>query len=181
MSKNTKLSPKQLTYSAVALALAVVCSMIKFANLPMGGSATLCSMLFVVLIGYWFGPYVGLSAACAYGLLQFIIEPYFYTLPQMLLDYVLAFGALGLSGFFSNKKYGLPIGYCVSVLGRYLFTVISGVIFFGAYAPEGTPAIVYSLGYNASYIVPEAVITLVILSVPAVSKALTNIKKNALS
>ena len=181
MDKITKLSTKQLTYSAVALALAVVCSMIKFANLPMGGSATLCSMLFIVLIGYWFGPFVGLTGACAYGLLQFIIEPYFYTLPQMLLDYVFAFGALGLSGFFSSKKHGLQIGYLIGVFGRYVFTVISGVVFFGAYAPEGTPAILYSLGYNATYIVPEAIVTLIIISIPAVAKALGIVKKNALS
>ena len=181
MDKIKRLTTKQLTYSAVALALAVVCSMIKFANLPMGGSATLCSMLFIVLIGYWFGPFVGLTSACAYGLLQFIIEPYFYTLPQMLIDYPLAFGALGLAGFFSGKKHGLQIGYIAGVVGRYIFTVISGVVFFGAYAPEGTPATVYSLGYNATYIVPEAIVTLIIISIPAVAKALGTVKKNALA
>lgn len=176
-----KLTTKQLTYSAVALALAMVCSMIKFANLPMGGSVTLCSMLFIVLIGYWFGPYVGLTTAFAYGLLQFVVEPIFYTLPQMLIDYPLAFGALGLAGFFAGKKHGLQIGYLVGVIGRYIFAVISGFVFFGAYAPEGTPAIVYSLGYNATYIVPEAVITLIIISIPAVSKALAQVKKRALA
>ena len=176
-----KLTTKQLTYSAVALALAMVCSMIKFANLPMGGSVTLCSMLFIVLIGYWFGPYVGLTTAFAYGLLQFVVEPIFYTLPQMLIDYPLAFGALGLAGFFAGKKHGLQLGYLVGVIGRYIFAVISGVVFFGAYAPDGTPAIVYSLGYNATYIVPEAVITLIIISIPAVSKALAQVKKRALS
>lgn len=177
----TKLTTKQLTYSAVALALAMVCSMIKFANLPMGGSCTLCSMLFIVLIGYWFGPYVGLTAGFAYGLLQFIIEPIFYTLPQMLIDYPLAFGALGLSGFFAGKKNGLQLGYLTGVTGRYIFSIISGVIFFGSYAPEGTPALLYSLGYNATYIVPEAIITLIVLSIPAVTKALGQIRKNALS
>ena len=50
--KKTILTTKQLVYSAVAIALAVVCSMIKFANLPMGGSVTLFSMLFIALIGY---------------------------------------------------------------------------------------------------------------------------------
>lgn len=177
----TKLTTRQLTFSAVALALAMVCSMIKFANLPMGGSVTLCSMLFIVLIGYWYGPYVGLTAAFAYGLLQFVTEPIFYTLPQMLIDYPLAFGALGLAGFFAGKKHGLQIGYLAGILGRYIFSVISGVVFFGAYAPEGTPAIVYSLGYNATYIVPEAILTLVIISIPAVSKALAQIKKTALA
>ena len=177
----TTLTTKQLTYSAVALALAMVCSMIKFANLPMGGSCTLCSMLFIALIGNWYGPYVGLTTGFAYGLLQFIIEPIFYTLPQMLIDYPLAFGALGLAGFFAGKKHGLQIGYITGVIGRYIFAVLSGVIFFGAYAPEGTPAIIYSLGYNATYLIPEAFITLIIISIPAVNKALGTVKKNALS
>ena len=44
--------------------------------------------------------------AVAYGLVQFVLEPIFYTIPQMLLDYPLAFGALGLAGFFNKKKVG---------------------------------------------------------------------------
>lgn len=177
--KRAALTTKQLVYSAVAIALAVVCSMIKFANLPMGGSITLFSMLFIALIGYWYGPYVGLMTAVAYGLVQFVMEPIFYTLPQMLLDYPLAFGALGIAGFFTNKKHGLQIGYVAGVFGRYVFSVISGVVFFGAYAPEGTPAILYSLGYNATYIVPEAIATLVIISLPPVAKALAQVKKSS--
>ncbi len=179
--KKAKLTTRQLVFSAAAIALAMVCSLIKFADLPMGGSVTLFSMLFIVLIGYWYGPYVGIMTAVAYGLLQFVTEPIFYTLPQMLIDYPCAFGALGLSGFFSGKKHGLLSGYIAGVLGRYLFAVISGVVFFGAYAPEGTPAILYSLGYNASYLVPEAILTLVIISIPPVAHALAEVKKQALT
>ena len=113
-----KLSTKQLVFSAVAMALGTVTSMIKLFHLPMGGSITLFSMLFIVLIGYWYGPYVGLMTAVAYGLVQFVMEPIFYTVPQMILDYPLAFGALGLAGFFANKKHGLQISYIVSVIGR---------------------------------------------------------------
>jgi thiamine transporter len=174
-----KLTTKKIVYSAAALALAMVCSMIKFANLPMGGSVTLFSMLFVTLIGYWYGPRVGLITGVAYGLLQFIIEPYFYTLPQVLLDYPLAFGALGLSGFFYQKKHGLQIGYIAGVVGRYIFSTISGFVFFGSYAPEGTPAIIYSLTYNATYILPEAIITLIFISIPPVTKALNYVKRQA--
>ena len=184
LQKNTsalKFTTQQLVTCAVALALAYVTSYIKIFKLPFGGSVTLFSMLFIVLIGYWYGPYVGLMTAVAYGLVQFVMEPIFYTVPQMILDYPLAFGALGLAGFFANKKHGLQIGYIVAVFGRYVFAVISGVVFFGAYAPEGTPAIVYSLTYNATYIVPEAIATLIVISLPPVAKALAQVKKNALS
>lgn len=175
----TALTTRQLVYSAAAIALASVCSMIKPFELPMGGSVTLFSMLFIVLIAYWYGPYVGIMTGVAYGLVQFVMEPIFYTIPQMLLDYPIAFGALGLAGFFHKKKWGLQIGYIVGVFGRFVFSTISGVVFFYAYAPEGMNPLLYSLGYQASYIVPEAVLTLIILSIPAVAHALGTIKRTA--
>lgn len=178
-TKKAALTTKQLVYSAVAIALAVVCSMIKPFELPMGGSVTLLSMLFVVLIAYWYGPYVGIMTAVAYGLVQFVTEPIFYTIPQMLLDYPLAFGALGLAGFFYKKKYGLQIGYLVGVVGRFIFATISGVVFFAAYAPEGMNPLIYSMGYQASYLVPEAAVTLIVISIPPVAKALAHVKKQA--
>lgn len=110
-SRKAALTTKQLVYSAVAIALAVVCSMIKLFEMPMGGSVTLLSMLFIVLIAYWYGPYVGIMTAVAYGLVQFVTEPIFYTIPQMLLDYPLAFGALGLAGF-SIRKMGTSDWIC---------------------------------------------------------------------
>lgn len=178
--KKAVLTTKQLVYSAAAIALAVVCSMIKLFEMPMGGSVTLLSMFFIVLIAYWYGPYVGLMTAVAYGLVQFVTEPIFYTIPQMLLDYPLAFGALGLAGFFNRKKYGLPIGYLVGVIGRFVFSTLSGVIFFASYAPEDMNPLLYSMGYQASYLAPEAIITLIIICIPPVAKALTHVKKQAI-
>lgn len=174
--RTTKTATKQLVFSGVAMALAIVTSEIKFARLPMGGSITLFSMLFIVLIGYWYGAKAGLLTGFAYGLLQFVLDPVFYSPVQLLVDYPLAFGALGLSGFFSKKKHGLLIGYIAGVLGRYFFAVLSGIIFFGHYAPEGTPVFVYSLSYNATYIVPEAVVTLILLAIPAVAGAMKRVK-----
>lgn len=174
-----KLTTKQLVFSAMAIALAVVCSMIKVMEMPMGGSITLLSMLFIVLIAYWYGPYVGIMTAVAYGLVQFVVEPIFYTVPQMLFDYPLAFGALGMAGFFNKKKFGLQLGYLAGVIGRYVFATISGVLFFAAYAPEGMHPLVYSMAYQASYLVPEAVITFLILCIPQVTKALTYVKNQA--
>ena len=177
--RKTVLTTKQLVYSAAAVALAVVCSMIKLFEMPMGGSVTLLSMLFIVLIAYWYGPYVGIMTAVAYGLVQFVMEPIFYTIPQMLLDYPLAFGALGLAGFFHKKKWGLQTGYIVGVIGRFVFATISGVVFFGAFAPEGMHPLVYSAGYQASYLIPEAVVTLIIIYIPPVTKALAHVKQQA--
>ena len=179
--KGAHYSTKQLVFSAVAMALAMVTSMLKLFEMPLGGSVTLFSMLFIVLIGYWYGPKAGIMTGFAYGLLQFILDPVFYSVPQMIVDYPLAFGALGLSGFFSGKKYGLQIGYLVGVLGRLVFAFLSGLLFFAAYA-EGTgmSAPVYSLAYNGSYLGMEGGITFVLLFVPAVSKGLGYVRKMAL-
>lgn len=174
-----KLTTKQLVFSAMAIALAMVCSMIKVLEMPMGGSVTLLSMLFIVLIAYWYGPAVGIVTAVAYGLVQFVMEPIFYTVLQMLFDYPLAFGALGLAGFWNQKKFGLQIGYLVGVAGRFVFATISGVLFFAAYAPEGMHPLVYSVAYQASYLLPEAVATVIIISVPQVARALAHVKMQA--
>lgn len=178
--KSRAFSTKQLVFSAIAMALALVTSMIKLFEMPLGGSVTLLSMLFIVLIGYWYGPKAGLMTGFAYGLLQFIIEPVFYTIPQLIVDYPLAFGALGLSGFFSNRKHGLQLGYIAGILGRLVFAWLSGVIFFASYASSyNMSAPVYSLVYNGSYIFAEGIITLIIISIPSVSKALAHVKQLA--
>lgn len=174
-----KLSTKQLVFSAAAIALAFVASNIKLMKMPMGGSVTLFSMFFIALIGYWYGPVAGIMVGVAYGLLQMIIDPYIVSLPQALVDYPLAFGALGLSGFFRNKKYGLITGYVAAVLGRYFFAILSGVIFFSDYAPENMSPLVYSLGYNGGYLGAEAALTIAVLLVPAVRQGLEQVKKLA--
>ena len=177
-----KMSTKQLVFSAMAIALATVTSMIKLFEMPMGGSVTLFSMLFIVLIGYWYGLGGGLTVAIAYGVLQLLLDPYILSFPQMLVDYILAFGALGLAGIFHNSKHGLIKGYIVAVLGRYFFSFLSGWIFFGMYAPDNFPnAVVYSLAYNGSYLGAEALITLIVFAIPPVAKALQTVKNQAIS
>ena len=114
----------------MAVALAVVTSMIKIVKLPMGGSVTLFSMFFITLIGYWFGVKTGILMAVGYGILQMLIDPYIINVYQMFLDYIFAFGALGLSGIFSKVKNGLVKGYLLGVIVRFIFSFLSGWIFF---------------------------------------------------
>jgi len=171
---------KILVFSAAAIALATVISVaIKLPSLPNGGSVTLFSMLVMCLIGYWFGPVAGIIAGLAYGILQFITGPYVVHPAQVLLDYPLAFGALGFSGFFYKKKNGLILGYLAGTFGRFLFHEISGFIFYTTYVDtfKGNVAALWaSTAYNLSYILPEVIITLVLLAVPAVRSALARVK-----
>lgn len=175
-----RITTRQIMFSAMAMALATVTSMIKLFDAPMGGSVTLCSMLFIVLIGYWYGPKVGILTGVAYGILQLVIDPYILSLPQMIVDYPLAFGALGISGFFANSKNGLQKGYLLGIVGRWVFAFLSGCIFFAYYAWEGWNPAAYSAVYNLSYIGIEGVITLILISLPPVKHALASVKKLAL-
>ncbi|MDD3413212.1 MAG: energy-coupled thiamine transporter ThiT [Lachnospiraceae bacterium] len=177
--KTPKMSTKSLVYCSAAMALATVTSFIKFGSLPFGGSITLFSMFFVCFIGYLYGPTIGITTGIAYGLLQLVVEPYIFHPLQVILDYPLAFGCLGLSGFFMSKKHGLAIGYVVAVIGRYLCHVVSGYLFFAEYAPENMNPFVYTLYYNATYLVPELILTLILLFIPAVMKGLGQVKKMA--
>lgn len=136
-------------------------------------------MLLIVLIGYWYGIKTGLTAAIAYGVLQLLLDPYILNIPQVLLDYILGFGALGLSGVFSKSKHGLVKGYIIGVIGRFICSFLSGWIFFAVYTPEFfNSAVLYSVVYNGSYIGLEAVVTLVVISLPSVNKALAYVKNN---
>lgn len=183
MSKEKKFTTKKLVFAAMAIALAtVVATAIKLPSLPNGGSVTLFSMLLVTLVGYWYGPTLGIVAAIAFGILQFITGPYVVHPVQVIIDYPLAFGALGLSGFFSNKKNGLLKGYLAGVIGRFFFASVSGLIFYTVYVDafsENMVAVWASLVYNMTYIVPEAVITVILISLPAVKNALAQIKELA--
>lgn len=176
-----KMGTKQLVFCAMSIALACVTSMMKVYEFPFGGSITLFSMLFICLPGHFYGLTAGLLSAAAYGVLQFLLGPYILFPLQVIVDYLLAFGALGLSGAFSKSKNGLRKGYLAGILGRYVFAVISGWIFFGEYAWEGWGALTYSLAYNGAYIFAEGAITLLILSIPAVSGALVRVKEMALN
>lgn len=177
-------SARQIVFCAAALALGFATSYIKVFSLPFGGSVTLCSMLFVVLIGYWYGPEVGLMSGFAYGFLEFVQDGGSYILSPMqaCMDYIFAFAALGLSGFFYQKKNGLIKGYILAILVRGLFHTIGGYLYWMDYMPDNFPkslAAIYPIVYNYSYILAEAVITLIVISLPPVKKALARVRMMA--
>ena len=181
-SSKKRMSTKQLVFCAAALALAYLTSYIKLFEMPWGGSVTLFSMLFVVLIGNWYGPKTGLLVGLAYGIIQFIQEPYVLSFFQVCCDYILAFAALGVAGFFARSKYGLVQGYIIAVIARGVFHALGGYLYWMDYMPDNFPkalASLYPILYNYSYLLVEGVITVIIISIPAVSKALARVKKMA--
>lgn len=172
--------PKKLAFSGMAIALAFVASYIRLFHMPTGGSVTFFSMLFITLIGWFYGPANGFLVSVAYAFLQFIQNPEILSIPQVLFDYFFAFGALGLSGFLSDRKHGLVTGYLLAVFGRFIFASLASLLFWSAYLPEGfVSPVVASAVYNGAYIGAEALLTVVVILLPPVSKALRKLKKTA--
>ncbi len=192
------------------------------------------SMVPVIWLSLRRGPKIGIFACILYGLVQLAVEPFVYHPLQVLLDYPIAFGALGLAGFFQKspslgkgtsitidrllavlfcvisfalfnyelmllrlsetlffacilafsiifllwledrrqieggvkeQRYVTPalVGATVGIFGRFVMHFVSGVVFFGSYAPEGMSPIVYSAFYNGAYIVPELLISVYLM------------------
>ena len=153
--------PRVLTEAALAVALAFVLGLIKVFEMPFGGSISL-EMVPLILLALRQGPWVGIAAGAVYGLLDLITPPVFAVHPvQVLFDYPLAFGVLGLAGFFRPTVRGAILGTVVAVLARFLCHFVSGVIFFASYAPEGWNPYLYSAVYNAAYLVPSLAVALI--------------------
>ena len=164
-----KFSTKIMAEIAVFVALASVLSYIKIFSLPQGGSVTLASMVPILWLALRRGPKVGLFAATVYGVVQLALGPEgIYYPAQVLLDYPIAFGLLGLAGFFQKRPF---IGVTVGIIGRFVAHFLSGIIFFAIYAGEMNP-VIYSAVYNGGYLLVELVISIYVIYLLRASKVL---------
>jgi thiamine transporter len=152
---------------AMFVALATVLSNIKIFQLPQGGSVTAASMVPILWLALRRGPKVGLFAAIVYGFVQVTFDPYIVHPAQLLLDYPIAFGALGIAGFFQKRPY---IGVTLGIVGRFVAHFFSGIIFFAEFA-EGDP-VIYSAIYNGGYLLVELAISIYIIYMLKRSKLL---------
>lgn len=217
MQKTSK-TKKLLTSAmmiAIATVLAVVCQLVPFLNLPFGGGFTIASMLPIVLVSYMYGIGWGVGAAFTYAVVQMLLGAGTVTaffLPTSdnyagsigaaigicLIDYVLAYTVLGLGGVFrkmKSKTAAIVLGVVLALSLRYIAHIISGYIFFGAWAEwfftqEGfytigntilgafsgkALSLVYAVFYNGLFMIPEIIITAIIAipvsRIPAVRRA----------
>ncbi len=205
---NTTQKTQRMTLSAVMLALAtvlaLVCEVIPFLNLPFGGGFTVASMLPIVIVSYMYGIKWGLFTSFAYSVIQVLIslimgktvlalftpssDDYmglFAAFAIVIIDYLLAYTVLGLGGIFRNKikrkVVAIVLGVIAALSLRYICHIVSGYIFYGAWADwffsqEGFEigawvlghfsgkglVLLYSIVYNGLFMIPEIVITAVI-------------------
>ena len=160
---------KKLTMSAVMIALSTVLSLVTVMKMPLGGSVTLFSMLPVCMLSIMYGCRWGIVCAFIYSLGQLALDiagvagwgltPVAFA-GCVVFDYLAAFTVLGLAGMFRAKGVpGYISGIALAVALRMVSHIISGVIFFSSWAPEGWNPFVYSLAYNGAYMVPEFIFT----------------------
>ena len=181
---------KKLTASALMVALATVLMIIsKLIPAPwlQGGSITLASMVPIITVGILFGTKWGVCASVSYAMLQMMFGFYppptqtlLYFILVILLDYIFAFGALGLSGIFyslmGKRRFAIPVSAFVVTTLRYICHIMSGILIWGVYAPEGQSVLAYSLVYNGTYMVPEIIITTIVLAIIATNAKNKNYK-----
>jgi thiamine transporter len=150
---------QRLVEIGIAVALVAVLSNVRVYKLPQGGSITAGSLVPVFYIALRWGGKAGVLAGVLAGIVNYILEPVYVHPLQVLLDYPIAFGALGLAGFLPRSPV---LGIVTGGIGRFIAHFLSGLVFFASYAPEGTSAAAYSAVYNGSYMLPEIVISVVL-------------------
>ncbi|WP_026882791.1 energy-coupled thiamine transporter ThiT [Clostridium akagii] len=171
--RKVKLNTKMITQIGIALALSAVLQIFRIYHFPQGGGVTFGSLVPILLIAFIYGPEVGILAGFLHGMLTLIIDPYILYPTQLLFDYPLPSMALGLAGYFRNQKI---LGSVVALFVKFICHFISGVLFFGSFAPKGTSPIIYSLSVNGSLMLAEGAICVIIiglLPMKILSKALT--------
>ena len=164
---------KTLVECALLIAIATVLGYIPLFSMPMGGSITLCSMAPLVIASLRHGVKWGVGTGLVHGFIQMMLglqnvmyaQTFLAMAGVVVLDYLLAFSVMGLACVFakgfSNRTAGYASGTAAVCVLKLLCSFVSGVLIWGAYAPEGTPVWMYSLTYNATYMVPETVITVI--------------------
>ena len=172
MKKNKTV--EQLAVTAVMLAASTLLSLIKIIDLPYGGSVTLASLLPIMIVAYRYGTPWGLLTGLAHGLLQFAlgasvlgyVTGWQSVVAVILLDYVIAFSLVGLSGLSrkitKNQPAGFLIGAFFGCFARYVSHVISGATVWAGLSIPDSAALLFSLIYNATYMLPEMLVLMVV-------------------
>jgi thiamine transporter len=151
---------------AIMAALAFILDLMTLLRFwPQGGNVSL-AMVPLLLIAFRRGWKVGVVTGFIFGLLNMTVNPYIVNWLQGILDYPVAFAVVGLAGIFKvlNKQVVMIIAGTVLGIGlRLLCHFTAGIVWFGEFAPEGTPVAIYSLTYNASYLVFSFIVCLIVL------------------
>ena len=154
-----------LSLAGITVAMSFGLSYIKIFEMPQGGSVTLFSLLPVMIFSYVYGTKKGVFVCFVYGVLQAIQDPWLIHPAQFLLDYPVAFAAIGLTGAFAHLKVFENLPQIALLLGgilagalRFISHVLSGVFAFASTYAGDIESWAYSLGYNSFVFIDLAIV-----------------------
>lgn len=155
---------RMIAEAGVAIAIAQVLSFITLFHMPQGGSIKAASLVPLMIFAYRWGGTRGIWAGVVYGVLHFLLgfKSSIHYL-SIILDYLVAYGAIGVCGYFKDNIIGLVSGSIVAIALRWFASVTSGAVVFASYAPQGQNPWIYSMIYNASYMVPDGILNIIVL------------------
>jgi probable proton-coupled thiamine transporter yuaJ len=155
---------RMIAEAGVAIAIAQVLSFITLFHMPQGGSIKAASLVPLMIFAYRWGGTRGIWAGVVYGVLHFLLgfKSSIHYL-SIILDYLVAYGAIGVCGYFKDNMTGLVSGSIVAIALRWFASVTSGAVVFASYAPQGQNPWIYSMIYNASYMVPDGILNIIVL------------------
>lgn len=160
--RRVRLTTPMIVTIALMLAMTVILHQFRLYHMPQGGSVTLGAMVPLLFVSYRYGVGTGCLAGFLYGIFNMMQDPYLLHPVQVLFDYPLPYMALSLAALFPAHRMAST---ALAFLARFFCHIVSGVVFFASYAPAGTSPLVYSLTFNATYLVPECLICFALLKV----------------
>lgn len=165
-----------LVEAGLMIALSYILHFIIIFQMPQGGSIDAASMAPLLFFAFRWGGKRGILVAVLYGVFHYLLGMKYSIHPlSIILDYLLGYGVLGIAGFFkANHRWKVVLGTIVACMCRCAISIVSGAVVFAAYAPKGQNPWIYSLIYNISYMVPEMVLTVIVMYVfyPKISRRL---------
>ena len=162
MDRRTRVLVEVAILVAMAFVLEVAFSFLP--AMPQGGRVGI-SLLPLVVIAWRHGVKWGLIGGVVYGLLNLMLDGVLYHWGSFFLDYTIAFGVVGLAGIarkINDYVFGFALAVFIGYFARFVSHVLSGILLFGEYAPEGESVIWYSVTYNATYLLPAFILTLIV-------------------
>ncbi len=157
-------------FAAMAFVFDLLGTIMSFSLWPQGGSVSI-AMVPVFLMALRWGVKGGVVTGLLLGLLQIVSgTAYILTPIQGVLDYIVAFSVVGLSGLVfsliqtngNNRMVNVLYVVLGILLGsslRFLAHFIGGIVFFGSGAADGQSVIMFSLLYNLSYMLPSVLVS----------------------
>ena len=174
--RKLQITTGMLSRTALLTSMVIVLSQIHFFRMPQGGELNLGMMVPLIFLAVCYGGRITLMAGFVCGIVDMMLDPYFLHPIQILFDYPFPFMAMAVVALFKNH---IIFGTLVAYVVNFLFHFISGVVFFGANAPEGVSVVYYSAVYNVSTVVPDFIICCLILYFLPIERIRRAIKKES--